>query len=601
MAQIGSFPVTSDGSLTRVGGQTPDSIVAPDSQIPRTQPAAAVAPRLDSMEFPDMTSHLVNRPSMTIDEQKMFGRFRLMNPPTYTGDLAEDAYEFIVSCHKRLHNLVLVESHGVDYTAFQMTSSAKQWWRDYISSRPAGSHTLSWTQFTQVFLSKFIPRSERERKRAEFESCSKMAERVRRFVKGLIIPIRLGVSQVAASGVPFQKVVDAAKELEIIRHEGFEQREGKRTRYSADYGGSPPRSRGYLGGGYHPQSSRPIHATIPASEAGYSGHNSSSAVHTSQGSSSRHAVRGGHFGHSGSSHQPTSRRGYFECGDMGHFVRDYPRTRRGVLHQGSQASTSRDAQPPTRGGALNGRGGFHSGRGGSPSGRGGGHGGSQSDGGRSQCYAFPGRPEAEASNVVITEWRGSLSHPPKGVISFLKARQLVQRGCLTYLAHIRDTNVETPMLETIPVVSEFSEIFATDLPGLPPDRDINFCIDVEPGSRPISIPPYHMAPAELKELKEQLKDLLSKGFIRPSVSLWGAPVLFVKKKDGSMRMCIDYRQLNKVTIRNKYPIPRIDDLFDQLQGASAFSKIDLRFGYHQLKVRAEDIPKTAFRTHYGHY
>ncbi|XP_027769052.1 uncharacterized protein LOC107019492 [Solanum pennellii] len=101
MAQAGALPVTSDGSQTRVRGQTPDPIVAPDSQTPRTQPAAVVAPRLDSMEFPDMTSHLVNRPSMTIDEQKMFGRFRLMNPPTYTGDLAEDAYEFIVSCHQR--------------------------------------------------------------------------------------------------------------------------------------------------------------------------------------------------------------------------------------------------------------------------------------------------------------------------------------------------------------------------------------------------------------------------------------------------------------------------------------------------------------------
>ena len=108
-----------------------------------------------------------------------------------------------------------------------------------------------------------------------------------------------------------------------------------------------------------------------------------------------------------------------------------------------------------------------------------------------------------------------------------------------------------------------------------------------------------MAPAELKELKEQLQDLLSKGFIRPSVSPWGAPVLFVKKKDGSMRMRIDYRQLNKVTIRNKYPIPRIDDLFDQFQGASVFSKIDLRSGYHQLKVRAKDIPKMVFQTRYG--
>ena len=105
-----------------------------------------------------------------------------------------------------------------------------------------------------------------------------------------------------------------------------------------------------------------------------------------------------------------------------------------------------------------------------------------------------------------------------------------------------------------------------------------------------------MAPAELRELKAQLQELLSKGFIRPSASPWGAPVLFVKKKDGSFRMCIDYRQLNKVTIKNKYPIPRIDNLFDQLQGACVFSKIDLRSGYHQLKIRATDVPKTAFRT-----
>ena len=110
-----------------------------------------------------------------------------------------------------------------------------------------------------------------------------------------------------------------------------------------------------------------------------------------------------------------------------------------------------------------------------------------------------------------------------------------------------------------------------------------------------------MAPAELKELTEQLKDLLEKGFIRPSISPWGAPVLFVKKKNGSLRMCIDYRQLNKVTVKNKYPLPRIDDLFDQLQGSKCFSKIDLRFGYHQVRLRDEDIPKTAFRTRYGHY
>ena len=136
---------------------------------------------------------------------------------------------------------------------------------------------------------------------------------------------------------------------------------------------------------------------------------------------------------------------------------------------------------------------------------------------------------------------------------------------------------------------------------LAPDREIEFNIDLLLGTNPIPIAPYRMAPTELKELKEQLQELLDKGFIRPCSSPWGALVLFVKKRDGTMRMCIDYRLLNKVTIKNRYPLPRMDDLFDQLQGASHFSKIDLRSGYHQLKIRREDIPKTAFRTRYGHY
>ncbi|GJZ06564.1 putative reverse transcriptase domain-containing protein [Tanacetum coccineum] len=137
--------------------------------------------------------------------------------------------------------------------------------------------------------------------------------------------------------------------------------------------------------------------------------------------------------------------------------------------------------------------------------------------------------------------------------------------------------------------------------GLPPARPVEFQIDLIPGAAPVARAPYRLAPSEMKELSEQLQELSDKGFIRPSSSPWGAPVLFVKKKDGSFRMCIDYRELNKLTVKNRYPLPRIDDLFDQLQGSSIYSKIDLRSGYHQLRVREQDIPKTAFRTRYGHY
>ncbi|GJY27655.1 putative reverse transcriptase domain-containing protein [Tanacetum coccineum] len=156
-------------------------------------------------------------------------------------------------------------------------------------------------------------------------------------------------------------------------------------------------------------------------------------------------------------------------------------------------------------------------------------------------------------------------------------------------------------LDDIRVIQDFPEIFPDDLSGLPPVREIEFRIDLIPGASLVVKSPYRLAPSEMLELSNQLKELQEKGFIRPSHSPWGAPVLFVKKKDGAMIMCIDYRELNKLTIKNRYPLPRIDDLFDQLQGACCFSKIDLRSGYHQLRVREEDIPKTAFRTRYGHF
>ncbi|GJS39551.1 putative reverse transcriptase domain-containing protein [Tanacetum coccineum] len=191
------------------------------------------------------------------------------------------------------------------------------------------------------------------------------------------------------------------------------------------------------------------------------------------------------------------------------------------------------------------------------------------------------------------------------IISCTKAQEYLTKGCHVFLANITATKDEDKSkekrLEDVPVVQEFPEVFPEDLPGIPPTRQVEFRIDLVPGATPVARAPYRLAPSEMKELAEQLQELTDKGFIRPSSSPWGAPVLFVKKKDGSFRMCIDYRELNKLTVKNRYPLPRIDDLFDQLQGSSIYSKIDLRSGYHQLRVREEDIPKTAFRTRYGHY
>jgi hypothetical protein len=150
---------------------------------------------------------------------------------------------------------------------------------------------------------------------------------------------------------------------------------------------------------------------------------------------------------------------------------------------------------------------------------------------------------------------------------------------------------EPDSLKIIKVVSEFPDVFPEDLPGLPPERKVEFAIELLPGTAPIFKRAYRVSGPELVELKKQIDELSEKGYIRPSTSPWAAPVLFVEKKDGTRRMRIDYRALNEVTIKNNYPLPRIEYLFDQLRGASVFSKIDLRLGYHQLRIRPSDIPK----------
>ncbi|XP_048628720.1 uncharacterized protein LOC125599496, partial [Brassica napus] len=200
-------------------------------------------------------------------------------------------------------------------------------------------------------------------------------------------------------------------------------------------------------------------------------------------------------------------------------------------------------------------------------------------------------------------YHGIVPSDGASLVSALRIENLLEKGEEVYLVTLVAGLVEDEKeqnMEEIPVVREYEDVFKA-LEGLPPSRSNPFSITLEPGSAAIAKAPYRMAPAELAELKQQLADLLDKGFIRPSSSPWGAPVLFVKKKDGSMRLCIDYRGINNVTIKDKYPLPRIDELLDQLQGASLFSKIDLASGYHQIPISETDIMKTAFRTRYGHF
>ncbi|XP_035542779.1 uncharacterized protein LOC118345010 [Juglans regia] len=207
----------------------------------------------------------------------------------------------------------------------------------------------------------------------------------------------------------------------------------------------------------------------------------------------------------------------------------------------------------------------------------------------------------QLSDGDYLEFVGSKLKARLAIISAIQAKKDIACGADAFWVQVVATPSKKKFVVDIPVVDEFPDVFMEELPGLPLVRDMEFVIDLEPGAAPVHKAPYRMAPAELKELKTQLQELVDKGFIQPCTSPWGAPVLFVKKKDGTLRMCIDYRELNKVTIKNKYPLPRIDDLFDQLQGAAIFSKIDLRSEYYQLRIRYKDVPKTAFRTRYGHF
>jgi hypothetical protein len=186
-------------------------------------------------------------------------------------------------------------------------------------------------------------------------------------------------------------------------------------------------------------------------------------------------------------------------------------------------------------------------------------------------------------------------------ISAMQLKKCYRKGCQLFAAQVGETPKDkVPSIGDHAVLTEFEDIFQEVL-RLPPKRDIDFFINLMPRAAPVSKAPYRMSTPEMKELQLQLEELLKKGYIRPSVSPWGAPVLFVKKKDGTLRLCIDFRQLNKVTVKNKYPLLRIDDLFDQLKGVKIFSKKDLILGYHKIRIKDEYISKTAFKTRYGHY
>ena len=223
-------------------------------------------------------------------------------------------------------------------------------------------------------------------------------------------------------------------------------------------------------------------------------------------------------------------------------------------------------------------------------------------------YTNKSRPFVLRCEPLNKPFPGATCQDPKVlVISAVKARRLVRSGCKSFLSTVTKVPNDVPPLSNPSLVADildaYTDVFPDDVPGLPPERPaISHTIPLtDPHGKPPSRPLYRLSRAEFLEAERQTKILLEKGYIEPSTSPYGAPILFVQKKDGSLRMVIDYRALNKLTVKNKYPMPRIDDTLDQLQGSTLFTSLDLTSGYHQIRITEEDVPKTAFRTPMGLY
>ncbi|XP_027769570.1 uncharacterized protein LOC114075279 [Solanum pennellii] len=453
-----------------------------------------------------------------------------MDPPQFQGGKSEDAHEFLTTCRELLEVVGLAESHGVRYATLQLRGPARDWWRTYSEVLQVGSPPVTWEQFASAFQDRFIPWSVREESCLRFESLRQdgllvteyeacfcqlsrhvlaiipnETERIRRFLRGLTFSIRSAVFWTSREGASFQSIVSAAKEAELM--ERVEFGDPKRARISGKFNGASSGGRGSqrVSGSFLQRG--PIHASMPTFEGGQTSRGSYGPGQGSYGSEQRPIGRGNYSGFLGSTQQFLGQRFCFTCGDPDHLMRQCTSQRgRGgprlnssfqlehqlhrveVVAEFSQVEVIEflvvvlklnkmgvevphrlevDEEPTAM---L-----------------------SPGDLRRRPLMLFLQTVTLIMPGVPRVEWKSVSGSYPSKVISFIRAQRLVERGCLSYLAFIRDTSIEPPPMDSIPVVQEFLNVFPSDLPGVPPDRDIDFAIDLEPGTKPTSIPPYRKA------------------------------------------------------------------------------------------------------------
>ncbi|KAH0693675.1 hypothetical protein KY285_020772 [Solanum tuberosum] len=515
--------------------------------------------------------------------------FLRMNPPSFTGSsTTKNPESFVEELKKVFEVMHVADTERVELVVYQLKNISRTWFDQWKEDRAEDAPPASWACFAEAFLGRFFPRELKEAKMVV-----DMRSRMSLFVGGLS---RLSSKESRATMLIVDMDISRLMVyMQQVEEEKLRDREELRNKKAKTWNESGQQKGNVNRSSFRQKQKGPApssaSAPAPRNKGEYNGQNS-------QNFRARPAQFQGSMAQRGNWVLACARCGRIHPGKC----RDGQGNR--ALHQSSSVAPPDRATPR-----------------GSTSGTG---------GGANRLYAITSRHEQENSLDVVTcmikvftfdvytllDPRASLSFVTLYVANKLGVlpeklcepfyvftlvgesilAEQVYRDCVISINH-KDTMTDLIELDMVDfdvilvhIVKEFPEVFPYDLPGVPPEREIDFGIDVLPDTGPISIPPYRMAPAELKELKEQLKDLLDKGFIRLSVSPWVSPILFVRKKDGSLMMYIDYRQLNKVTIKNKYHHPRIDDLFDQLQGASCFLKIDLRSGYHQLKFGLTNAP-----------
>ncbi|RVW66686.1 Transposon Ty3-I Gag-Pol polyprotein [Vitis vinifera] len=508
-----------------------------------------------------------DRPVMS--QMEAMKRFMVMQPPSFNGEPSAEAVEHWLRRMRRiLVGLDIPEERRVGLAAYMLVDKADFWWESM--KRVYDTKVMTWEEFERIFLGKYFGEVAKHAKRMEFEhliqGTIEEGEKARRFQQGLRPAIRNRLVLLAIRD--YSELLKRALLVEQDIEETNQIREQRGDRKGKQRMGE-------------------------SSQGGSQGPQQRQRTQQSERHSSFYA------GGEQSAQRVAANRVRYGCGARDHLWKACPLR----AAQGTRTATMSSQTCSSQGSNVRGRGRQAIGR----------------------VFALtPTEPEEDALLVEERVENLLLIESPMGTNSRVDR---ICKGCVITLVD-KALNVDLRILDMTGydvilgmdwltvyravidchrrriifcLPEGFEDVFPDELPGLPPHREFDFSIEVYPGTDPISVSPYRMTPLELKELKTQLDELLGKGFIRPSTSPWGAPVLFVKKKDGTLRLCIDYRKLNRVIVKNKYPLPRIDDLFDQLKGAKYFSKIDLRTGYHQLRVKEEDVSKTAFRTRYRHY